>query len=317
MKNLSKVLLRLNFQFNLTQQIIDQDQQPHLSKMEPPPDIEDSSLAHPDEQWKIHRTKYEHKALINPIQNLGHGLHPRIERGPLYDEFDDADKAQEINDCDVYVWIPHPGKGISLVRWKNMQRSMSIAIFSPTCGIFARIPVWCVYLQVVNIVEEITTTMRWVIDKLVDFGADPTFPLFECHIYEPIFENMPEEFVKCATQVKTEIVRLVRPALTHFMNYKFKIKPFKGMLIDNDENGPAIEAQWIPEADRMVLAICRELKPDGSYGKIENLDWVDDVVIEDVTNVPPPDWVVKLERTESAFADHSTMWLRPAITGEH
>ncbi|CRG86889.1 hypothetical protein PISL3812_03902 [Talaromyces islandicus] len=261
---------------------------------------DDSSLAHPDEQWNMNPV-WEGMALPNPIHHLGWGLHPWINRIPTANEIDNADQAQEINDCDVFVWQQSTFNHKAFVRWRNMQRSIAIAIFSPTWGIFARIPVWCVYLQVVNVVEEITVALQQIVNKLVLESPNQTLPLFECHIYEPIFENMTEEFVKCVTQVKEEVIRIVRPALTHFVHCKFKVKPFTGTLIDNDEDGPAVEAQWIPKAERMVLTICRELKPDGSYGKIENLDWVDDVVIEDVRDVPLPVWVEDLNRTESAF----------------
>jgi hypothetical protein len=282
--------------------------------MEFPTYIKDSSIAHPDEQWNMHRNEYERIVLTNPIQNLGHGLHPKTGRTPIPNQIDDAGQDQDMKDGDTLVWKQGVLNHITFVRWRNMQQSMAIAIFSPTWGIFTRIPVWCNYLQVVNIVEKITKGMQIVVDQLVREGANPTSPFFECHIYEPTFESMPEKFVKCATQVKEEIVRLVRPALTHFINYKFKVRPFDVMDIKSDEEGPTIEAQWIPEAGRMIVAICRELKPDGSYGKIENLDWVDDAVIEDVTKVPRPDWVLKLERTESSFADATTAgWLWPVM----
>lgn len=280
--------------------------------------VQDSSLTHPDEQWKMHRNDYERTVLYNPLQNLGHGLRPDNKLGPLYDEFGNADKAKEINDFDVYLWMPHPDRQVSLIRWKKTQLSAAISIFCQEWGIFARIPLWCVNLEVAKVVEEITGTMRWVMDRLVDCRIKPTIPLFECHIYEPSFEHLPSEYVESAMQIKKEIARLVRPALTHFINYKFKIAPFMGVMIQHEDDGPVVEAQWVPEAGRMVLAMSRELKPDGSFGKIEHLDWIDGVAIEDVTNVPLPLFIEGLERTVSPFASPNIAeWFRLAIKGEH
>lgn len=272
-------------------------QRPHLRKMESSTAPENSRLAHPDEQWKMHRNAWAHVVFNNPR------LHPQVGRTPIPNEIDGADHAKEINDSDVFIWKQSTFNHKPFIRWGNMQRSIAIAIFSPTWGIFSRTPIWSPYLQVVNDAEEISISLKKIVIHLLLEGSNQKIPFFECHIYEPTFENMTEEYVKCAMQVKAEVIGLVRPVLTRFINYKFKVKPFKGTFIDNDEDGPVIEAQWIPDAERMVLAICRELKPDGSYGKIENLDWVDDVVIKHVQNVPLPDRDETIRRTESVFDD--------------
>jgi hypothetical protein len=112
---------------------------------------------------------------------------------------------------------------------------------------------------------------------------------------------MTGDFVECAIVVKKEVIRVVRPALTHFISYKFKVKPFDGTLIGFDQDGPVMEAQWVPKAQRLVLTMRRDLKPDGTYGKTENLDWVDDLVIANVEDVPLPAWVENLRRTNSGF----------------
>ncbi|QKX60550.1 uncharacterized protein TRUGW13939_07695 [Talaromyces rugulosus] len=224
--------------------------------MEFPTYIKDSSIAHPNQQWNMHFNEYERMVLTNPIQNRGQGLHPRTGGPPIPNHIEDGGQAQEIHDGETKTFTRKGGgvNQITFARWGNVQQSIAIAIFSQKWGIFSRVPV-----------------NATVVDQLAREGVNPTLPFFECYIFEPTFENMPEQFVKCAMQVKKEINRLVRPALTRFINYRFKVKPFNITDTESDEEGPAIEGQWVPEAGGILVVICRELKPDGSYGKWRNL----------------------------------------------
>lgn len=266
-------------------------------------DLDDSSFTHPQQQWSMHRNEFERVFVGNAIQTLGNGLHPCPDReAPAVID----NRAFEMQEPTVFLWRQRTFNSKAFIRWRNIQRSIAIAIFSPIWGVFVRIPVWNSHLHIVNIIEQLTKSLRLAILELVYSGYKQVEPLFECHIYEPVFDNMTKEFVESADQIKSEVIRMVRPTLKHFVNVKFKVKPFKGTLLDHQEEGPAIEAQWVPEAERMVVALCRELKPDGTYGKVEDLEWAKAAKIKNVNDVPLPDWAVKLTTAEG---------VRPMETG--